>query len=241
MQASLHGHGAHIQGGGRPSVAPSLQNHPTNHLLGAGIQTLQQLFDTHLASRLILSGLTRGRGDLFEQGIIKRGWSTQLAMPLEQLPLLLRYPHWYALALERSLLLALQTALQFGLTTGQAHGSGYIPQVVENGPANVGPGKGPKGGLVFRAEQFRSPDQPEQPDLNQIVLRFWAATPVVMGQRGHKVLMSIHKGISALQCLNGGCGWVALTAKGTGTTSGAGVHGTACSEFGRHRDKDSDP
>ena len=61
MQASLHGHGTHIQGSGCFSVAPSLQNNPLYHLLRAGIQTLQQLFDTHLASGLILLELTSGR------------------------------------------------------------------------------------------------------------------------------------------------------------------------------------
>jgi len=41
VQATLHRHCAHIQGGCGASIAPTLQNHSAEHLLGAGIQPLQ--------------------------------------------------------------------------------------------------------------------------------------------------------------------------------------------------------
>lgn len=125
---------------------------------------------------------------------------------MEELELFLRQFLWGATqpisSSPSGLLLALQPALQLRLPTGQAHRWGRIPKIVKDCPSNVGASKSGKGRFRFRAEQFGGPDQPHQSHLDQIVLGFWAAKPVVVRNGRHQMPMGFYKGIAALKGLD---------------------------------------
>jgi hypothetical protein len=74
---------------------------------------------------------------------------------------------------------ALDTLLQFRLPPGQTDGGGTVPQVVEDGAADMGPGEGGKGGLKFQAVELGGPDQAQQTHLEEIFTGFATAAGVV--------------------------------------------------------------
>lgn len=147
------------------------------------------------------------RRDLIQQCSIQRRWSAKPAVALQELPLLGRHLQPTAnLKIRTGLDLgvgrcfffkSLQADLQLSLATGQSHGRGIVPEVVEDRPPDMGARKGREGGLGLRAVQFRRPDQPKQAHLDEIIPGFGAAKPVVVSHGLHEVPMGLHKGISA--------------------------------------------
>lgn len=96
MQAALHGHGTDIQSSGRPSVAPPLQYHPSQHLLTPGVKAGQQALHTGLALPPILQGLTAAVGELLQESPIQGKGVAELPMALQELPVLCRHSQFTA-------------------------------------------------------------------------------------------------------------------------------------------------
>lgn len=96
MQAALHGHGADIQCSGRPSVAPPLQHHPSQHLLTPWVQAGQQAFHPVLAFLSILCGFAIPIGELLQESPIQREGSAEHPMALQELPVLCRHSQFTA-------------------------------------------------------------------------------------------------------------------------------------------------
>jgi hypothetical protein len=84
-------HHADIQGRRRPPVAPPLHDHPTQHLLATGVQAGEEDIHAWLAPvQTLLAGVLWG-GQLVEKFGIKGGWTTQLAVAMQEPPLLHRH------------------------------------------------------------------------------------------------------------------------------------------------------
>jgi hypothetical protein len=153
----MNGHHADIEGRSRPSVAPTLQHHPTQHLLAARIQFSQQGIHPFEALVWIVQGCLGGGWQLVEEFGVERGRATQLAVAAQESPLF----HGHADVLANLLILLrrglgvtghlfLQTGqsqLQFRLSAWQPHRGSIVAQIVENRPANVGSGEGCEGCL----------------------------------------------------------------------------------------------
>lgn len=235
VEAALHGHGADIQGGGGPPVAPSLQHDPPQHLLAPGVQARQKLLHPRQAFFGGLLGVFGGGGQLVQQLAIQGGGTAQLAVTTQQAPLLHAHAQTAAQVSIRSgmgrglteplFLQTGQTGPQLALSPGQAHHRRRIPQVMEDRAPDVGAGKGREGGLLGLAVQLRGPDQAEQADLNQILPRLLAAAPVMDRHGRNEVPVGFDQGVAAFQ--RGGPAGRLPVATGveTGWGTGAGVHG----------------
>ena len=84
----MNGHRAHLQGGCRPSVAPSPKHHPTHHLLAAGVEFRQEGLHPLEAFPWFFGTLLQGGGQLIQKFSVERRWATEHAVASQETPLL---------------------------------------------------------------------------------------------------------------------------------------------------------
>jgi hypothetical protein len=70
--------------------------------------------------------------------------------------------------------------------------------MVQDRTANVGSGEGFEGGSLLGVEAFGSPDQADQPHLEEIVHAFPATAAVVEGDGPHEILVGFNEPIALL-------------------------------------------
>jgi hypothetical protein len=116
-----------------------------------------------------------------------------------------------------------QTFLQFRLASRQANTGGTVPQIMEDRPPDMGPGKGTEGDLTISRKEFGRPDQTQETNLNQVVAGLLAATGVVQGNGTNKLAV----GLDPLIALKGEGreGWAPAAAASNLGTEGRGFGG----------------
>jgi hypothetical protein len=90
----------------------------------------------------------------------------------------------------------LDALLEFRLPPGQPDGGGTVPQVVEDGAADVGPSEGGEGGLQFLAVELGGPDQAQQTHLEQIFTGFATAAGVMQRDRTDEIAVLLDTAIA---------------------------------------------
>jgi hypothetical protein len=104
-----------------------------------------------------------------------------------------------------------ETIIQFLVTPWQANRPSQIPEVMEDRPADVGPGEGGKRGSLVLVVQLGGPQQAQQTHLLEILGRFRTAVGVVPGDRSNQIEVLFK---ALIPFLDPGCAGSDLAANG---------------------------
>jgi hypothetical protein len=211
-QQPLHRHRTHLHLLPETAIAPPRQHHLPDHEPLARFQHRQHRFHLRGSPRFVLGWVRAGSGHEFQ---LIRGQGTgpsQLSLLLQGVPLLAAHAQ-LAPQLRRGgraghplLVLPFETGklfLQLRLATGQPNAGRGIPQVVKDRTADVGSGERLERDGAIPAVQLGGADQPQQPDLGEILTGFTAAAAVVEGDRPDQLAVGLDPQIALSQSLVG--------------------------------------